>query len=113
MKPHAIVMFAAAIATTAAWGQSASRLQPIYAIASPGTECAPPNDHMGHACDAFNGMIRANFTPREIAVLFGPRTTHSEYVAGGVDALQKRYQAVVQQYDLAQQQARAAQIASQ
>lgn len=66
----------------------------------PGT---PPNDTAGQACDAFDQMVRANFTPREIGMLFGYASNCPESLIGGIGHLQRRYQAVVQEYVAAQQ----------
>ena len=39
--------------------------------------CAPPSDFV--ACTAWHRVIRANFTPREIGILFGTATSYPEY----------------------------------
>jgi len=39
--------------------------------------CAPPSDLM--ACAAWHQVIRANFSPREIGILFGTATSYPEY----------------------------------
>ena len=39
--------------------------------------CAPPSDVM--ACTAWHRVIRANFSPREIGILFGTATSYPEY----------------------------------
>lgn len=106
-----IAIVIAGIAGTAyAAGQSNS-LSPIVVPGAPVAECTPPNDTTGHACDAFNQMLRANFSPREIGMLFGASTPYPEYVTGGVDRLQRRYQAVVQEYVAAQPAASTAGVA--
>ena len=74
--------------------------------------CAPPNDTAGHACDAFNQMIRAKFSRREIGMLFGASTSYPEHVTGGIDRLQRRYQVVMQEYLAAQQAASKADVAA-
>ncbi len=83
----------------------------IVVSGAPASECAPPNDTTGHRCDAFNQMIRANFTAREIGMLFGASTSYPESLSGGADRLQRRYQAVLQGYVAAQQAASKASIA--
>ncbi|HEY9111544.1 MAG TPA: hypothetical protein VIM92_07210 [Rhodanobacteraceae bacterium] len=68
----------------------------------------PPNDHTGRACDDFSQLVRANFSAREIGMLFGASTSYPESLTGGVERLQKRYQALLQGYvaqrNLAKQQ---------
>ncbi|HZX92151.1 MAG TPA: hypothetical protein VFE67_16065 [Rudaea sp.] len=39
--------------------------------------CAPPTDLV--ACKAWHKVIRANFSPREIGILFGTATSYPEY----------------------------------
>lgn len=69
------------------------------AAAAPGiTGCEPPNDHTGNACEEFNRLVRSNFTPREIGMLFGSSTSYPESRTGGLARLQRRYQALIQEY---------------
>jgi hypothetical protein len=51
-------------------------------------DCAPPND--APACADFHALIRENFSPREIGMLFGPSTAYIEYRAG-YDQTRDRY----------------------
>jgi len=99
----------AGIASAAGQGKV---MKPITVSGAPVAECAPPNDTTGHACDAFNQMLRANFSRREIGMLFGHQTSYPESLTGGIDRLQRRYQAVVQQYVAAQRAANGANIAA-
>lgn len=93
-------------------GQSGgTTLMPVTVSSSAWSECTPPNDTSGHACDAFNQLVRTNFSTREIGMLFGAATSYPEYRNGGIDRLQRRYQVVMQQY-LAAQRAGNAQIAA-
>ena len=39
--------------------------------------CVPPSDLV--ACTAWHQVIRANFSPREIGILFGTATSYPEY----------------------------------
>lgn len=39
--------------------------------------CMPPSDLV--ACTAWHQVIRANFSPREIGILFGTATSYPEY----------------------------------
>lgn len=94
----------AGVAGAAFAADQGQTMKPIVVSAAGSGECTPPNDHNGHACDSFNQMLRANFSPREIGMLFGYATSYPESLTGGTDRLQRRYQAVVQQY-VAQQQA--------
>lgn len=59
--------------------------------------CTAPDDSVGHACDAFDHMIRSNFTPYEIGELFGYRSTYPNYEAAR-DRLEKRYDKLLQRY---------------
>lgn len=92
-------------------GQPNRTLSPVDVSSSPLSECAPPNDTAGHACDAFNQLVRANFSAREIGMLFGHATSYPEYRTGGIARLQRRYQAVVREYMASLQQAGNADIA--
>ena len=62
--------------------------------------CTPPSD--APACTEFHRWIRANFSEREIGMLFGASTAYPEYLTGGIDRLQKRYDVLLQQYIAAQ-----------
>jgi hypothetical protein len=113
MKLSAIsiaIVVAGVVGVGSAAGQDRS-MPTIVVSGAPASECAPPNDTTGHRCDAFNQMIRANFTAREIGMLFGASTSYPESLTGGVDRLQRRYQAVLQGYVAAQQAASKASIA--
>lgn len=72
---------------------------------APVNACVPPNDQAGNACTTFDQLVRANFTSHEIGMLFGYRTSYPEYRTGGIDRLQRRYQAVMQAWVAAQQAA--------
>lgn len=105
MKLSAIsiaIVFAAIVGTASAAGQGQT-MSPVNAFGSPIAECAPPNDTAGHACDALNQLVRVNFTPREIGMLFGNVSSYPESRTGGIERLQRRYQAVMQAYLAAQQ----------
>jgi hypothetical protein len=100
-----IAIVLASVAGIASAAGQDTVMSPINVAGASVAECAPPNDHTGHACDAFNQMLRANFSPREIGMLFGARTSYPEYLTGGIDRLQRRYQVVVQEYVAAQRRA--------
>lgn len=87
-------------------------MQPITVSGAPVSECTPPNEGTGHDCYAFNRMIRANFTPRQIGMLFGHSTSYPESLTGGIERLQRRYQALVQQFVAAQRAASGAHFAA-
>lgn len=99
------------VGVASAAGQS-TVMHPITVSGAPVSECTPPNDTAGHACDAFNQMVRANFTPREIGMLFGYASNYPESLTGGIGRLQRRYQAVVQEYVAAQQKASQTSVAA-
>jgi len=52
------------------------------------TSCAPPSDLV--ACAAWHQVIRANFSPREIGILFGTATSYPEY-ATSYSRIKNRY----------------------
>ena len=55
--------------------------------------CEPPNDDA--VCANFHELIRENFTPREIGMLFGGSTAHFEYPVN-YDRVRERYVAFLQ-----------------
>jgi hypothetical protein len=69
--------------------------------------CTPPNDTTGQACDGYNQFLRANFSAREIGMLFGYQTSYPEGLTGGIDRLQHRYQTLLQEFVAAQSAANA------
>ncbi|HJR13801.1 MAG TPA: hypothetical protein VJ833_07880 [Rhodanobacteraceae bacterium] len=107
-----IAIVLAGIAGVASAAGQSKIMQPVTVSSAGISACTPPNDTTGHACDAFNQVIRANFSRREIGMLFGASTSYPEYVTGGIDHLQRRYQAVLQEYVAAQQAASKADIAA-
>jgi hypothetical protein len=46
-------------------------------VNSSGLDCTPPN--ASDVCSAWHAQIRRSFTQREIGMLFGARTSYSEY----------------------------------
>lgn len=50
--------------------------------------CLPPSDL--EACKAWHRVIRANFSPREIGILFGTATSYPEY-ATAYSRIKSRY----------------------
>ncbi len=97
-----IVIAIAGFTSAAAAGQSVEALRPIIVSGSTTAQCVPPNDHTGHACDGFNQLIRANFSAREIGMLFGASTSYPESQTGGIERLQKRYNMLLQEFVAAQ-----------
>lgn len=92
----AIILASSAGAASAA-GQG--KVMPEVNVQAAGiTACTPPNDTAGHACDGYNQFLRANFSRREIGMLFGYQTSYPESLSGGTDRLHKRYDALLQQY---------------
>lgn len=53
------------------------------------TSCVPPSDLV--ACTAWHQVIRANFSPREIGILFGTATSYPEY-ATSYARIKSRYE---------------------
>lgn len=100
MKLSAIsiaIVLASLAGVASAAGQS--RVLPSVVVSGVDVSaCTPPNGTMGHACDAYGQFLRANFTSREIGMLFGARTSYPENLTGGIDRLQKRYDTLLQQF---------------
>jgi hypothetical protein len=97
MKLHAIplaIILAGFAGAAVAGNQQA--LAEIDVSASASLICEPPSDVA--ACENFHRWIRANFSEREIGMLFGARTSYPEHRTGGIERLQKRYQTLVQEY---------------
>lgn len=90
-----VLVGVAGVASAAGQGRV---MPPINVQGVNGSACEPPNDTSGHACDSYDQFLRANFTQREIGMLFGARTSYPEYRTGGIDRLQRRYQVLLQQY---------------
>lgn len=87
----------------AAFAASHDKVMPQINVQAAGTSaCTPPNDTTGHACDAYDAFVRANFSEREIGMLFGYQTSYPQSLSGGIDRLHKRYGALLQQYIAAQ-----------
>lgn len=105
----ALAITLAGICGAAAAGNNT--LQPVN-VSDVTVQCAPPDDTAGPACDAFDRLVRANFTPREIGMLFGHSTSYPEYRTGGIDRLQRRYQALMQGYLAGQAQPAAGALAA-
>ncbi|MBS0383056.1 MAG: hypothetical protein JSR56_11565 [Proteobacteria bacterium] len=106
MKLHMIAMALAGFAGAAAAGQSDAVLQTVIVSGSTITECPHPYSAKNHACDALNRLVRANFTRREIDILFGTLASDTWYRRASFGQLQKRYLAVVHQYAAQQDPAR-------
>lgn len=110
--PAAVAVVMVALSGVAFAGGQTQELPSVTVHGSLLAECAPPNDQVAHACDTFNELVYANFTSREIGMLFGYRTSYPENLTGGIERLQSRYQALMEQY-VAQQGAAARQVAKQ
>lgn len=98
MKLHAIAI-AIVFAGTAGAAAAANPHQVLPRVSVSGVDlavCTPPAD--ARACDNFHGLIRANFSDREIGMLFGARTSYPEYLSGGYDRVRQRYVLMVQEY---------------
>ena len=88
-----ILAGAAGVASAAGQGQN---MPGVNVQATGVAACTPPSD--AQACAEFHRWIRANFSQREIGMLFGASTAYPEYLTGGIDRLHKRYDALLQQY---------------
>ena len=97
----AIVLASLAGVASAAGQQNA--MQPITVSGVDVSACTPPNGSTGTACDAYDQFLRANFSQREIGMLFGYQTSYPENLTGGIDRLQRRYQTLLQQFVASQQ----------
>ena len=104
LRAISIAIVMAGFAGVVAAGQPGGIFQTTIISGDTITECAPPNHTSGQACDGLNQLVRANFTSREIDILFGTRTFPPEYGTRRHERLMRRYLAVVQQY-VAQQNA--------
>ena len=102
LRTIAIAIAIAALAGNAAAAQTVETLQPVTISGATVAQCTPPNDHTGHACDNFNQWVRANFSKRELGMLFGASTSYPESRIGGIERLQKRYQMLLHEYVAAQ-----------
>ncbi len=60
--------------------------------------CTPPSDHS--ACAAWHKVIRANFSPREIGILFGTATSYPEY-ATSYSRIRNRYERLQDEFSAA------------
>lgn len=83
----------------AAAAQNHQALSPVV-VSGEVAACTPPLD--APACGNFHRFIRANFSSREIGMLFGARTSYPEYLTGGIDRVQRRCDLLAQQYLAAQ-----------
>lgn len=112
MKLNAIsiaIVLAGVVGVASAAGQSQNMPQ-INVSAADISACTPPND--ASICSDFHRLIRANFSAREIGMLFGASTSYPETLTGGIERVQHRYQAWLRQYVAAQQVASAAKVAA-
>jgi hypothetical protein len=101
MKLQAITIAVAfaGFAGAAAAQNSNQALSPVV-VSGEAAACTPPSAEP--ACGNFHRFIRANFSAREIGMLFGDRTSYPEYLTGGIDRVQRRYEVLTQQYFAAQ-----------
>lgn len=107
-----IAIVLASIAGMASAAGQDKIMQPVTVSGVDVSACTPPNDTTGHACDAYDQMLRANFTAREIGMLFGYQTSYPENLTGGIDRLQRRYQTVLQDFVAAQQRSSEVRVAT-
>lgn len=112
MKPSAIsiaIVLAGMVGVAFAGGQST--IMPLVTVpGAPVAQCTPPTDDA--ACADFHRWIRANFSEREIGMLFGASTAFPGYATGGIDRLERRYHAKLHEYLAARQAASHTEIAT-
>jgi hypothetical protein len=84
------------IAGVAAAADNTREALPPVVVSGEVAACRPPS--AAPACGNFHRFIRANFSSREISMLFGNRTSYPEYLTGGIDRVQRRYQLLTQEY---------------
>lgn len=107
MKTHAIAIAIglAGLAGTANAGNQ-REVPPVQVNAVNFTACTPPDDNLTPACESLHRFIRANFSPREIGMLFGFQSSYPDYLTGGIDALRNRYRERLQEFIVTQNTAR-------
>lgn len=93
-----IAIVLASVAGVATAAGNVQTLPQVSVSAQGAYRCTPPNGATGHVCDSYDAFLRANFSPRQIGMLFGNRTSYPEYRTGGIDRLQWRYQTLRQQW---------------
>ncbi len=91
---HVAIVLAGVAGSAVAGNQQA--FPRVNVSAAPSLTCEPPSDVP--ACEHFHRWIRANFSEREIGMLFGARTNYPENLTGGIEHLHGRYQALLQEY---------------
>lgn len=85
----AIAIAIAGVAGTAVAGNQAT-LPPLQVSASEVWSCEPPADAPN--CGNFHRWLLANFSEREIGMLFGTPSSYPEYLSGGLKTLHRRYE---------------------
>ena len=91
---HVAIVLAGVAGSAVAGNQQAFPRVDVSATAN--LTCEPPSDIP--ACEHYHRWIRANFSEREIGMLFGARTNYPENLTGGIERLHGRYQALLQEY---------------
>jgi hypothetical protein len=69
--------------------------------------CTPPSDFS--ACAEWHKVIRANFSPREIGILFGTATSYPEY-ATSYERIKSRYARLHDEFSAERHPARVASV---
>ena len=112
MKLSTITVAVILVATAgAAFAAGQGNVMPQVNVQAAGiAACTPPSD--APTCAEFHRWIRANFSAREIGMLFGASTAYPEYLTGGVDRLERRYHAKLHEYLAAQQAASGTKVAT-
>lgn len=90
-----------ATAGNAAQAAQASAVKPLT-VSQVSARCMRSDRMPNHDCDALYGLIRANFTPREVRTIVAWQASHPEFLFTEMLALRERYVAVLQEYAAAQ-----------
>lgn len=90
MKRNTLILIGAGLLAATSFANAAGQLAPVQVQGST-VDCTPPSSSA--VCSAWHAEIRRNFTPREIGMLFGARTSYPNYAAS-FDRVQARYNAL-------------------
>lgn len=102
-------LLAAFAAPTYAAGSAANDLQVAASVAANDLDgvCTPPSDYS--ACAEWHKVIRANFSTREIGILFGTATSYPEF-ATSYSRIKSRYTRLREEFSADRHPARTASV---
>ena len=76
-----LIAIALLAGSATAWAQDDDTLPPVVVEHYDGSrvvvDCEPPTDSPN--CTYYHALLRQNFTPHELALLFGPATGYADY----------------------------------